>query len=525
MTITSEPTGPTAYLNARIYSVDSNGSWYQAMLVEHGRIVKLGSDEDVRNAADRQTKIVDLEGRMVMPGLHDAHTHLLLAGLRFRNESRLGINPTPDEILTSLSERGKLSNWIVAGEYNPFAFPNAAPDRAFLDEAYPDTPVFLYDMTLHHGLANARALELAGITSESVDPQGGRIMRRPGSNDPTGELVETAKRKVQRLLPQYAPDVCLDAMRWSLEMCSRYGITSVQEAGATLAELQVLNQLDQAGEMTANIATHIIWKEEGVSAASDEDMEALIDAHNRYASPHIRTHFVKCWMDGAPLPPHFTASLLDPVTGQPDDKLIITEDELAEGLARFDKRKISVKIHCAADGSVRAALNAVERVRKQNGFYGPRHDVAHALFVSPSDLPRFAALNVSAEMSPAVWHYRAPEFAVLDAGCKFATLERNGAAVTIGSDWALTETPNLFPALQGMLDRGEESVSIASALKMMTIAGAQAVGIDERTGSLEEGKSADFIVLDRNLFDIPVDQVGETSVLMTVFEGRVVYQQ
>ncbi|HKR87116.1 MAG TPA: amidohydrolase [Phenylobacterium sp.] len=518
----------TAYINGRIYAVDPECSWHEALLVEDGLIAAIGSTADIRQAATAATEFVDLGGRMVMPGLHDAHTHLLLAGLKFRHECRLGPNPSPQQILDTLCEcgkcqRGKLSGWIVGGEYNALTFNEGELDRAFLDEAYPDTPVFLYDITLHHGFANSRALELAGITSETPDPHGGRIVRRAGSREPTGELVETATRPVRRLAAQASPDVCLDAVQWALSMSNRYGITSLQEAGATLAELEVLNALDQRGELTVHVATHIIWREEGLSGASDEDMEALIAAHGRYASAHVRTHFVKCWLDGAPLPPHCTESRLDPVTGRPDANLIISEDELFEGLARFDRRHLTVKMHCAAEGAVRAALNAVERVRALNGSDGPRHDVAHALFVAPDDMGRFAQLNVTAEMSPAVWHYRQPPFEVLDAGCKFGTLERNGAAVTIGSDWALTENPNLFPALQGMLDRGTESVSLKSALEMMTIAGARAVGHDKKTGSLEPGKSADFIVLDRNLFGIPVADVGQTRVLMTVFEGKVVY--
>lgn len=525
-----ESPASVAYVNARIYTLDHNRSWADAMLVTDRTIVRLGAADDILREAGASARVVDLGGRMVMPGIHDAHTHLLLAGLQFRHECKLPPNASPEQILDTLCEcskcqGGKLSNWIVAGQYNPFMFDRATPDRNFLDDAYPDRPVYLYEMTLHHALVNKRALELAGIDRNTPDPRGGKIIRDPVTGEPTGELIETAKRPVQRILPQPGTDVCLDAVRWAVAMSNRYGITSLQEAGATLAELEVLNMLDRAGELNAHVATHIIWKEEGFGGASDEDLEALITAHGHYASVHVRTHFVKCWLDGAPLPPHPTECRLDPETDLPnEDMLIISEDELTEGLVKFDKRQLSVKIHCAADGSVRAALNAIERVRAINGFYGPRHDIAHALFVSPKDVERFARLNASAEMSPAVWHYRTPEYEVLNTGCKFASLERAGAEVTIGTDWALTETPNLFPALQGMLDRGEESVTLDAALRMMTIAGARAVGIDKTTGSLEVGKSADFIVLDRNLFEIPVEQVGSTEVVATFFEGREVYR-
>jgi predicted amidohydrolase YtcJ len=215
---------------------------------------------------------------------------------------------------------------------------------------------------------------------------------------------------------------------------------------------------------------------------------------------------------------------LDPVTGRPDDRLLISIDDLTEALKDFDRQGLSMKIHCAAEGSVRAALDAIARVRQANGP-GPRHEIAHTTFVHPDDVSRFAPLNVGAEMSPAIWHIKLPELAGLDRGYTFATLDRAGAQVTIGSDWIVAETPNLFPPLQGMLDRGKESVSLEVALRMLTIDGVRAVGMADRTGSLEPGKLADFIVLDRNLFEIPIQEVGDTQVLMTIFEGRTVFSQ
>jgi predicted amidohydrolase YtcJ len=526
----TSPVSRTAFVNSRIYTVDAARSWADAMLVEDGQIVRIGASRDILESVEADADIVDLGGRMVMPGIHDAHTHLLAAGLKFRFECRLDANSGTDQIVNALCDcekcrRGKLSGWLIGGEYNANIFPDGGPDRTFLDDAFPGTAVYLYDLSIHHGFANSRALALAGIDANTPDPPGGRIVRRAGSREPTGELIERATWKLKRTIPQYDPDIYREAVSWAIAVSNRFGITSLQEAGATLPELRVLNNLDSEGALTAHVATHLIWREEAFGNASQEDMEALIQARARYASGHVRTDFLKCWLDGAPVPPHFTQSNLDPTTGMPDDKLVISEAELTDALLVFDRQNLPMKIHCAGDGAVRAALNAVEAVRKANGSGGPRHEIAHALFVHPDDMGRFAQLNVGAEMSPAVWHIRIPEFAGLDAGCKFATLNEAGAQVTIGSDWIATETPNLFPALQGMLDRGAESVPLETALEMMTIAGAKAVGMDQRTGSLEVGKLADFIVLDRNLFDIPVTDIGGTNVLRTVFEGRTVFQQ
>ena len=524
----NSPTGQIAFVNGRIYTADADRSWAEAVLVDGGVISALGTSAEISEAVNGTAEVIDLEGRFVMPGIHDAHIHILLAGLKFGFECRLGQNPTASDIVAALCEcdkckRGTLSGWIVGGEYNPNVFAPGTLDRAFLDEVYPDTPIFLYDMSIHHGFANSKALSLAGIDAATPDPHGGRIVRRTGSSEPTGELVERAKWKVQRAIPAPEPDMNRKAIEWAIAVINRCGITSVQEASGTLAELRALTELDREGQLTLHVAAHLIWQEEGVSGVSQEDMNALIEAHARYESQHVRTGFIKIWLDGAPLPPHFTQCEIDPETGQPDAMLVIGRDELAEAVTRFDRKGMRVKIHCAAEGSVRAALDALQEVRDANGP-GMRHEIAHALFVHADDLRRLPALNVGAEMSPAVWHIKAPEFAKLDEGCKFGTLRAAGAEVTIGSDWVLTDSPNLFPGIQGVLDRGAESVALDEAIDMMTIAGARAVGLADRTGSIEIGKSADLIVLDRNLFETPITEIGATQVLRTVFEGRTVYQ-
>ena len=191
---------------------------------------------------------------------------------------------------------------------------------------------------------------------------------------------------------------------------------------------------------------------------------------------------------------------------------------------RFDKMGMKVKMHVAGDGAARAALDAIEAARKANPDSRIRHELGHTNIVTPADMPRFAALNAVGEMSPAVWHLygRTLGDPPRDAW-EFKTLLDNGAMMTVGTDWVVTPTPNLFPALEGMLDRGDESIDLESALRTITINGAISLGWQASAGSLEAGKYADFIVLDRNLLEIPSADISETKVLKTVFEGAVVY--
>ena len=521
-------TTSTAYVNGRIYTVDDADSWVAAMLVDNGTITATGSTDEIRSAAPAGTQEIDLGGRMVMPGIHDAHSHLLYSGLKFHYEARLTPMADGDQIVRELTDccaahtLPDLGGWIIGGEYHQAAFPEQRPDREFLDRAFPDQPIFLYDYSIHHGLANSKALALAGLDAESEDPPGGRYVRRPGSNELTGELVEQGTWPVQRAIPDYRAEVYRDALAWAVAVCNSVGITSVQEASATRQQLRAFAELDAEDALPMRVAAHLVWREEGVGMASLADLEEIIKRRAELSTTHVNTGFVKVFLDGAPLPPHFTeAGIVDGVVER--DKILVPEAELHEALQRFDAQGLQVKIHCAGTGSVRVALDAYAAVREANGVDGPRHEVAHCTYIDDADYARFTELNVTAEMSPAIWHV--PEFnAVLGEGYRFATLRKAGIATTVGSDWIITPTPNLFPPLQGMLQRGAESIDLTSALRILTIDGARSVGQAGRQGSLEPGKSADFIVLDRNLFEVPVDEIGQTTVLRTVFEGRTVFE-
>lgn len=516
------------YTNARIWTGASAARTAEAIGAADGRIVAVGSEEEVR-AALPGAESHDLGGRMVMPGIHDAHIHILLSGLKFRFECRLRLNATAPQVAEDLCDcpacqSGKLGNWVIGGEVNPLAFEGGTYNKAFLDESFPDRPVLLYDYTTHNALVNSAALDLAGITAETPDPDGGRIIRDPETNEPTGALVERATWAAHRARNAYSDDVYREAVVWALKEASRFGITSIQEASASLPELTVLSALDAEGALPLRVASHLVWREEAYGGGvSQADLDRLIARRVEFGSPRLRTDFAKCWMDGQPLPPYFTQCDITENNEIDRAKLVISEDDLAAQLVFLDREGVTMKIHCAGMGAVRAALNAIEKMRAENGDGGPFHEIAHAGFVHPDDLPRLSRLRAVAEMSPALWHMKTPEFEPLKYGFKFRTMIGAGAHLTVGSDWIISENPNLFPALAGMLDRGDESISLAEALCRLTRAGAEAVDGAEQFGTLEPGKSADFIVLDRDLFAIPIEDIAGTIVLNTVFEGRVVH--
>ncbi len=517
----------SVFYNGRIYTVDAEQPWAQALAVKGARLVYVGDDETVKQYMGDATRVVDLQGQMVMPGIHDAHTHLLWAGQHLNHGCKFSSDAAMDEMLAILRECAAglpEGEWLVAGLFRFDQFPDNRPHRSYLDKVFPDTPVYLREGSFHHALLNTRALDLAAIDENTAAPYGGEIPRDADGNL-TGELVETATELAERFLPVMAPEQDLAAMRWAVDINNQYGITSVQEAGSHLPTLTALAALEAEGGLTLQVAAYLIWGSPQFGLMSSEGLDELIKQRQQYASEHVDVDFIKIWVDGSPTPPYFTQSDVFTDNNQIElERVLFPVQMLNDAVTRFDRMGLSVKLHVAGDGAARAALDAIEAARKANRDSKTRHELGHTNLVTAADMPRFAALNATAEMSPSVWHLygRLLGDPPRDAW-EFRTLHEHGARLTVGTDWVVTPTPNLFPALEGMLDRGDESIELPVALQAMTLNGAYAAGRDASRGSLQEGKYANFIMLDRNLFDIPMEEISETRVLRTVFEGRTVY--
>lgn len=518
----------TIYINGQIYTVDDERRWVEAMAVTGDVISALGSTTNIKASAGEITRVVDLEGHMVMPGIHDAHTHLLGAGLKWTHECRLPPNAGRDSILEALkgcAERSEDDGWLVAGDYNPNIPGNEKLDKKFLDEVFPDRPIYIYDFTIHHALVNSKALSLAGIHLQTADPRGGKIVKDISTGEPTGELVEMATVLASRAIPPYSNEINQNALRYSIARCHQYGITSIQEASATRDLLQLYKVFDQTQELNLFVMAHIVWGSEKWGNDNVTRLDSLIAARDKFATKHVATNATKVWMDGAPLPPHFTEVAIKPASDEvEEDKLLFDGKQLEEKLVEWIRLGIKPKIHVAGAGSVRVALNAIEGAYRGVPKQVLRPDLAHSNLIAPTDIPRYARLGVVAEMSPAIWHYGHVEgLKMVNDWWPFASLLAAEAKITIGSDWILPPDPNLFPALAGAITRPKEAVGLVDAIDMMTRNGAVSVGQFERFGSLEVDKLANFIILDRNLFAIKPNQIAATNVLMTVFEGSIVY--
>jgi len=518
-------TADTIYRNARIYTVNPVQPWVEAVAIRNGRFLAVGSNADVEAYAGPDTKVVDVAGRMVMPGLHDAHQHLLKAQLR-NIYCNVPTSSNVEQIIENLKKcaKGKAKDeWIVADAYRGDLFPDGKAHRKYIDAAFPDTPIYMREWSYHHALANSRALELAGIDRNTPDPVSGRILKDE-KGEPTGELLSKATWLVSQKIPPLPDAKVREAVLRSAQQGNQFGITSAQEATVTPAMMREIKSLDENGEWPIRLAAHIVWGNSASSMVSMEDMEAAVVNRSSYRSAHLFTDYVKIYIDGSPLQPHATDVQLDEHGDVPVERLYETRDTLYNALTRFDKMGIKVKMHAVGTGATQVALDAIEAARKANGnSSGIVHDISHSLRYTPADVQRLAKLGAVAEMSPAIWQIKGPLTQNLKDAWQFKSLRDAGALITLGSDWVVLPEPNLFPALGGMVDHGEESVTLAEAIQIATLNGARSVGWAAFAGSIETGKFADMIILDRNLFDIPTADIAGTKVLKTIFEGREVY--
>jgi predicted amidohydrolase YtcJ len=536
------------YNNGNIYTVNDEQSWAEAVAIKDGIFIKVGSNAEVNQLIDPHTEVVDLKGQFAMPGIYEMHVHATMAALREMRECQFSQFATQDEIRTAIEQYAAEhpgDDWIWGGGYGSNVFPEANPHKSFLDEIVPDRPVFIIDETGHNILANSKTLELAGITKNSKDPDGGIIERDPETGEPTGTLRETAMNFVMPLVPQPTAMEQIDAARLAAKTLSAYGIVEIKIAEGNEAQLagwQGVEIRDHGLPMRVNL--QIGWADEIWDV---KDFDSLVTDPSQHNTHHVKIYGVKIMLDGVPM--GLTSALLGPYIGHEDfcGKMMPVAASLNEDVIRFDKMGLSVMIHATGDAAVRASLDAVEAARKANGHTGVRHQTAHTSLTHPNDIHRFKTLGVAAEFGPPIWfpHPMLDSFASLlgeermrERYWPTRTFIASGAKVVWGSDWpASVPDANPWPAMESLITRAnpwgeypgetlypEEAIDLTEAIKIFTINGAWSLNREEKAGSIEVGKSGDMVVLDRNLFEIPAEEIGGTQVVRTIFEGNTVYE-
>ncbi len=540
----------TAYLNGQIYTVDRDNTWARGFAIAEGKIVAVGSNGEIARHVDNNTRVYNLQNKMVMPGIHDMHVHPREAGEKYNFQCSFPFTVTVDEIVARLTEcvaSTPEGEWIRGGQWAmELMESDTVPHKKILDAISTKHPIYLGDSTVHGAWVNSLALAELGINKDTLNPPGGVIIREQNSNEPTGILIDNAAYDVLKKIPVYTSEQYQTALEWSMQEMNKVGITSIKDAQVDSHALKAYRELDKANRLSMKVSTSIGWKVSWTDTREQE--KENIKLRTDYASENVGTNFVKIMLDG--IPPTRTAAMLEPYVA--DDKhgdqflgkLIHSPEQLTKDMIYLDSQDLTVKIHATGDRSVRVSLDAIEAARKANPGSSMMHEISHAELIHPDDIPRFKELNVIAELSPILW-YPSPLVKVMaqiigeDRANRFwpiKSLHAAGAHLIYGSDWpSVVPDPNPWPGIEAMVTRHdpyggtpgalwpEQAIDLASTIRIFTINGAVAAKHANTSGSLEVGKSADFIILDRNLFQIPVEDISGTRVISTVISGKVVY--
>ena len=548
----TKPEADLVVTNASIYTMNERQPQAQAVAIKDGRFVYVGSSQGVKAYIRSETKVLNAEHQMLMPGINDAHIHPILGGIKDLYECNFPFSATAQLIAQSIAtcvEKNPEAEWIVGGQWDSGFFDNnhLESPKEFLDKVSGNKAIYLSDDSTHNAWVNSKALLLAGINKDTVDPSGGEFVRDDKTGEPNGILLESATKLLYKSVPDWSANQYQNAVKHVVKTGHSFGITGMKDAGSPINGMAAYYALDQNNDLNMHMATSIRSPDGHRNVKIDYD--AIDQLRDRYKSTNVHTEFVKIFVDGVPTSSH-TAAMLDHYVVKDGEKptngdMLLSPKLLSQDLIELDRRGYTVKIHTAGDRAVRVALDAIESARKANGDSGLRHELAHVGYVHKDDLPRFSSLNAVADLSPYLWHPSPLIDAIISAvglpkAAKYwpvKTLLELKTPMLAGSDWpAAVASMNPWLGIEAMVTRkdpldvypgelwAEQAISLEQVLKIFTIDGAKALKLERLTGSVEVGKSADFIVLKQNIFEIPPEQISDTQVELTVFNGQLVYQ-
>ncbi|HXV33728.1 MAG TPA: amidohydrolase [Gaiellaceae bacterium] len=523
-----------------VFTADAALTVAEAVAVRDGRIAWVGPADEAGEHAGPATRVLELEGRTVLPGFQDAHCHPAEGGV---DSSKCVLNDalTREACLEAIAryaaEHPELE-WIEGSGWSIDSFEHGTPSRADLDAILPDRPAFLTNRDGHGAWVNSRALELAGITRETPDPSGGRI-ERDAAGEPQGTLHEEALDLVWPLMPPWTQEEWEAGILVAQAEFHALGITAWQDAriGGPVP-LAAYRAVAERGELTMRVEGNLLWDRN----RGREQIDDLLELRAAGSLGRLRVRGAKIFADG--VLENFTGALLEPYVGTDNHGIsMLTAGELEQAVVLLDAHGFQVHVHTIGDRAVRDTLDALEAAERANGRRDSRHHLAHLQLVHPDDLPRFAELGVAANVSP-LWACHGgyvDELTIPFIGPErsarmypFGSLVRAGARLVFGSDWTVS-TNDPLPQLEVAVTRvdpdargrepllPEEALDLPTALAAFTGGSAFVNFLEADTGTVEPSKLADLVVLDRNVLDPGAGPIGDARVLLTLSEGEAVY--
>ena len=525
-------------INGVVHTMDAANAVAEAVAVRDGRIFRVGRTADIKALAGRETRVIDLGGAAVYPGFIDSHTHFLSGGFALADIQLRDVR-SRDEFAARVAAKAReldKGEWIQSGDWDHEQFtPVELPRRDWIDAVSPDNPVCVNRYDGHMVLVNGVALKLAGITRNTPVPAGGEIVKDPSTGEPTGILKDAAIGLVSRIIPEPSMKAKLRAAETALRHAAEHGVTSVHEM-ADASSFEVYEELLRQGRMTARLYVYI--------PIDDVDLYARLKLKTPFGNDFLKIGGLKAFVDGSL--GSSTAYFFEPYTDNPSTSGLLASQMFPEGIMEkrvleADKAGLQVAIHAIGDRAISMLLDIYERTMAADGPRDRRWRVEHAQHIRPADIARFGKLGLIASVQP--YHaYDDGRWAEKKIGKErarttyaFRSLEEGGAVLAFGSDWTvapLDPVSGIFAAVTRETSDGknpggwipEEKISVADAVRGYTTGGAYAEFAEKDKGTLESGKLADLVVLDKDLFTIPADRLREARVVMTVVGGKVVYE-
>ncbi len=548
---TKSATADVVLIHARIYTVNPRQPWAEAVAIREGKILAIGTDQEVANYRGASTKVVDAKGRLVLPGFTDCHVHFMDGSfsLQYVNVEEAKTVAEIQEQIKAYAAAHPNDPWVLGRGWSyPIFAPSGLPDKKQLDVIIPDRPAYIEGFDGHTWWANSKALEAAHITKDTPNPPGGTIVRDPATGEATGAIKEDAADAiVRRAIPIPSHETKLKALRAGLKHANELGITRVHVMGGVnvgrgdVADAELLQELHKTDELTVRFYLGYRLDPPEITAQQLDEIE---QARDRYHDDWIAAGGVKFFLDGV-IETH-TAAMLEPYTNDPSQsgQLLWNPDKYKGFVAELDRRRIQIFTHAIGDRAIRLALDAYQGAAIKNGTKDARHRIEHIEDPSAADIPRFGDLGVIASMQPL---HAYPDDDTLKSwlpavgpergnrGWPWHSIQAAGGVLGFGSDWPVV-TLSPWPGLQNAVTRqnteGEpkggwipsERISLAYAIRGYTLNAAFAGHREKTEGSLEPGKLADLIMVSQNVFSIDAHHIVDTKVVMTMVGGRVVYK-
>ena len=532
----SQPSQITIFENVNGYTfVGDEVEKFSVLVIEDGKVLEIG---DAELSGKYSGEIIDGEGKTMLPGLIDAHGHVMGLGFQELQVNLAGI-PTLDETLEKISEYAKANpdlEWIQGRGWNQTLWPeNEFPTAQDLDRVVSDRPVWLSRVDGHAGWGNTLAMRLAGISKDTPDPQGGKIIRN-SRGEATGIFIDAAEGYINSIIPPSTQRERELALEKALDQMAKMGITSVHDAGVGVNTWDLYKDFADSDKLKTRIY--------GMISGAGDTFDALsangpIDS---YADDMLALRSVKLYSDGAL--GSRGAAMLEPYSDDPGNKglLFVSQDEMNQMAAKVMAKGFQANIHAIGDAGNRQVLDALEFAQNEHQVYELRNRVEHAQIVALYDIPRFKELDIIASMQPthATSDKNMAEDRVgpqrIKGGYAWQTFLDQGTVVAAGSDFPVEHSNpffGLYSAVTRMDHQGnpeggwypEESLSRGQALRAFTLDAAYAAHQEQALGSLESGKWADFILIDQDYFEVPASEIWQIEVLETWVAGKKVFEK